>query len=38
MGKVMSNLMPRVRGKEDGKRVNELASEILRGLAAGRHS
>lgn len=30
MGKVMSNLMPKVRGKADGKHVNELASEILK--------
>lgn len=31
MGKVMSNLMPKVRGKADGKRVSELASELLKG-------
>jgi uncharacterized protein YqeY len=29
-GRVMGTLMPKVRGKADGKRVNRLASEILK--------
>ena len=31
LGKVMKEVMPRVGGRSDGKRVNELAREILRG-------
>jgi uncharacterized protein YqeY len=31
LGKVMKQLMPRVSGRSDGKRVNELAREILGG-------
>ncbi|MET0500372.1 MAG: GatB/YqeY domain-containing protein [Candidatus Binatia bacterium] len=31
LGKVMKQLMPRVSGRADGKRVNELAKEILEG-------
>jgi len=31
MGKVMSKLMPEVRGKADGKRVSQIASELLKG-------
>ena len=31
LGKVMKEVMPRVSGRSDGKRVNELAREILRG-------
>jgi uncharacterized protein len=31
LGKVMKQLMPRVSGRTDGKRVNELAREILGG-------
>ena len=31
LGKVMKQLMPRVSGRTDGKRVNELAKELLGG-------
>ena len=31
LGKVMKEVMPKVSGRSDGKRVNELAREILRG-------
>jgi uncharacterized protein YqeY len=31
LGKVMKQVMPRVSGRADGKRVNELAKEILAG-------
>ena len=31
LGKVMKEVMPKVGGRSDGKRVNELAREILRG-------
>ncbi|MCL6471683.1 MAG: GatB/YqeY domain-containing protein [Firmicutes bacterium] len=31
MGRVMSKLMPEVRGRADGKRVNEIVSELLKG-------
>jgi uncharacterized protein YqeY len=31
LGKVMKQLMPKVSGRTDGKRVNELAKELLRG-------
>jgi uncharacterized protein len=31
LGKVMKQLMPRVSGRIDGKRVNELARELLGG-------
>jgi len=31
MGKVMSVVMPKVRGRADGKRVNQLAAEFLKG-------
>jgi uncharacterized protein YqeY len=31
LGKVMKQLMPKVSGRTDGKRVNELAKELLGG-------
>ena len=31
LGRVMKEVMPKVSGRSDGKRVNELAREILRG-------
>ena len=33
MGKVMKELMPKTRGKADGKMVSSLANEALRGMA-----
>ncbi len=35
LGKVMKAVMPKVKGKADGKRVNELAKELLGGKSDG---